>query len=100
MVKGGANKHFAIVRGVSVNTSVGDIVKFFSRVVNPKNVELKFEPGTSKGDVVVELHTHADAMKSMLLDKETLGRLGNNVQVLVPGVRPVRVVIILLVSVG
>ena len=47
--------------------SIGDVIKFFTDTVLPKNVEMKY------GEAVVELNTHADAMRAMLKDKEQLG---------------------------
>jgi len=64
-------KHCVVMSGVDISTSVGDVIKFFANVVQPKNVEVKYDGGS--GSVVVDFYTHADAMKAMLRDKEQLG---------------------------
>ena len=63
----GPTKHCVLLKGVSVDVSIGDVIKFFTDTVLPKNVEMKY------GEAVVELDTHADAMRAMLKDKDTLG---------------------------
>lgn len=68
----GNAKHCVVMSGVDISTSVGDVIKFFANVVQPKNVEVKYDGGC--GSVVVDFYTHADAMKAMLRDKEQLGK--------------------------
>jgi len=68
----GPTKHCVLMKGVSLEVSIGDVIKFFTDTVLPKNVEMKY------GEAVVELNTHADAMRAMLKDKEMLG--GQRVQ--------------------
>ena len=77
-----AGKHIVIVKGVSLETSIGDVIKFFMDVVTPKNVEMKY------GQAIVELDTHADAIRAMIKDKEALG--GVNCLFVSPSVRSVK----------
>ena len=60
-------KHIVLVKGVSMDVSMGDVIKFFTESNPPKNVEMKF------GEAVVEFHSHGDAMRAMLKDKTMLG---------------------------
>ena len=60
-------KHIVLVKGVPMEASLGDVIKFFTGSNPPKNVEMKF------GEAVVEFNTHADAMMAMLKDKTNLG---------------------------
>ena len=64
----GPTKHIVLVKGVSNDTSIGDVIKLFSDPGTPKNVEMKY------GEAVVEFHSHAEAMQAMLKDKSMLGR--------------------------
>lgn len=65
--KPGPQKHIVVVKGVPMDASMGDIIKFFTDSNPPKNVEMKF------GEAVVEFNAHADAMRAMLKDKTSLG---------------------------
>lgn len=62
----GPTKHIVLVKGVSNDTSIGDVIKLFSDPGTPKNVEMKY------GEAVVEFHSHAEAMQAMLKDKSML----------------------------
>lgn len=64
--KSGPTKHNVLVKGVPMDASMGDIIKFFTDSNPPKNVEMKF------GEALVEFNTHADAMMAMLKDKTPL----------------------------
>jgi len=60
-------KHIVVVKGVSMDVSMGDVIKFFTDATPPKNVEMKV------GEAVVEFNSHEDAMRAMLKDKNNLG---------------------------
>ncbi|XP_063683023.1 heterogeneous nuclear ribonucleoprotein F-like isoform X1 [Bolinopsis microptera] len=67
-------KHIVVVKGVSMDVSMGDVIKFFTESNPPKNVEMKF------GEAVVEFHSHGDAMRAMLKDKTMLAGVKVNLE--------------------